>query len=95
MAARNKGAKGADLPCGLPSGKPVKAVAKNSFLYKANVLKVNNVADLGKFNAKPSEDKPKSPFGLWAGLGTSHKWANLSLRINSFAMAGAKSNWGA
>jgi hypothetical protein len=49
MAARNKGAKGADLPCGLPSGKPVKAVAKNSFLYKANVLKVNNVAGLGKF----------------------------------------------
>jgi hypothetical protein len=95
MAARNRGAKGADLPCGLPSGKPVKAVAKNSFLYKANVLKVNNVAVLGKFKAKPSEDKPKSPFGLCAGLGTIQMWANLSLRTNSFAMAGAKSNWGA
>ena len=70
MAALNKGANGAALPCGLPSGMPVKAAAKNSFLYMANVLKVNKVAVLGKFKAKPSKDTPKSPLGLCAGLGT-------------------------
>jgi hypothetical protein len=80
------------LPCGLPSGKPVKAAVKNSFLYKATVLKVNKLAVLGKFKAKPSEDSPKSPLGLWAGLGTIQMWANLSLRTNASAMGEEKSN---
>lgn len=48
-----------------------------------------------RFNASPSGDKPKSPRGLCAGLGTSHRWARRSLAAKACTAALSNTKSGA
>ena len=92
-----EGAKAAAWPVGLPGAMPVMAGSKKARLYKAMVLKVKRRcrSPFGKFSTCPAADKPKSPPGLCAGLGTSHRCAVHGLAAKRCRASGVKTKSGA
>jgi len=92
MAALSMAASGAFTPSGLPAGMGHQAASKKARLYSAMVLKVNKLWSgwRGKFKAKPSVDKPKSPAGVVLGVGHQPNMRQTSAGFEAFIRLGRK-----
>ena len=96
MAWRSSGASGAAVPCGLPGRMSHQGGSNSARRYSAMVLKVwRTPPGAASFSARPPSPMAKSPSGLCAGLGTSHRCASRLLAAKRSTAAGAQTKSGA